>query len=112
MVEDDGQTYKLLNNYANSTLFKRETLKILLNTLKESEIRALRMKFESLDEDGNGVITPDELKLVMGQMGLKGEKEIEEVIRKISGIRKQTDLHIKYSEFLAATLNSKEYLNK
>jgi len=41
-------------------------LKILLNTLKESEIRALRMKFESLDEDGNGVITPDELKLVMG----------------------------------------------
>jgi hypothetical protein len=29
--------------------------------MKESEIAALRHKFEYLDEDGNGVISPDEL---------------------------------------------------
>lgn len=45
-------------------------------------------------------------------MGLKGGKEIEELVRKISGIKSQDKLHIKYSEFLAATLNSKEFLNK
>ena len=68
---------------------------------------ALKSRFENLDEDGNGVITPDELKQVIGEMGLKGSAELETLIKKLSGNNDKKNFHIKYSEFLAATLNSK-----
>lgn len=55
-------TIKLLNFYANTSRFKKESLKILLNQMKESEIKDLQLKFECLDEDANGVITVSDLR--------------------------------------------------
>lgn len=68
------------------------------------------MKFESLDEDGNGVISVDELKQMMQQMGYEPQKaEIENLLRNFGSSK---DLHIKYSDFLAATLNCPKVLDK
>jgi calcium-dependent protein kinase len=61
-----SNTIKLLKQYGDATKFKKEALRILLNQLKESEIRQLTRKFEDLDRDKNGMITVQELQGVMG----------------------------------------------
>lgn len=45
---------------------KKETLKILLNQLRENQIILLKHKFEEVDKDKNGTISADEIQELMG----------------------------------------------
>lgn len=71
--------------------------------------------------DHNGTITVVELNEIMKELGfIDTKKEIEILINRVNfqspthveGTFTPTSCNIKYSEFMAATLDSKIYLNK
>ncbi|CAD8108273.1 unnamed protein product [Paramecium primaurelia] len=103
---------KGLKKYAKSKQFKREVLRILINQLNDKQIDKLSQKFKELDKDEDGFITPQELSQIMTKLGFETTKnEIEQLIQNMNP-EEQQSLQIKYSQFLAATLDLKQYLNK
>merc|ERR1712137_485548 len=74
----------------------------------ESQIKALRDTFMALDENGDGLLTVNEMKEGLSRCGLKEippdlQQIMEEVDSDGSGV-------IDYTEFLAATLDKKVYM--
>ncbi|EGR31223.1 protein kinase domain protein [Ichthyophthirius multifiliis] len=69
--------------------------------------------FKLVDKDQTGVIRISELQKIMEQEGFKhSKKEIQALIRNISNESQVENLVIKYSEFIAATLNQIQYLKE
>lgn len=69
-------------------------------------------KFLELDVDNNGYISIDELSDVINKLGYHAtEQEIQHLIKGISS-SENTPLRIKYTQFLAATIDKKLYLTK
>ncbi|CAD8127298.1 unnamed protein product [Paramecium sonneborni] len=103
---------KGLKRYAKSKQFKREVLRILINQLNDKQIDKLSQKFKELDKDEDGFITPQELSQIMTKLGFETTKnEIEQLIQNMNPEEQQA-LQIKYTQFLAATLDLKQHLNK
>merc|ERR1712137_521223 len=76
----------------------------------ESQIKALRDTFMALDENGDGLLTVNEMKEGLSRCGLKEippdlQQIMEEVDSDGSGV-------IDYTEFLAATLDKKVYMSE
>lgn len=81
--------------------------------MKDSEIQELHEKFRLFDIEGNGIITVSEMKKIMSDLGIKDtEQEIEELIKNLKTGQDMDDMHINYSEFIAATLDRTKYLNE
>lgn len=82
---------------------------MLVKMATEEEVRDLRLTFQEIDKDGSGFILATELAEILKkrQMNLSG-KEIGDMIQEMdyAGNGK-----INYSEFLAATLDVKTFLN-
>lgn len=78
--------------------------------------------FRTIDKDQNGVITADELRLCLYELGYKDVPNIDQLLQKICGVNKQENLSLKqgvietnylnYSEFIAATLDHGTYLTR
>ncbi|KAM3139557.1 hypothetical protein pb186bvf_008393 [Paramecium bursaria] len=111
---ENEKTIKLLQTYGNASKFKKEALKIMLNQLSEKQIKQLQDTFLKFDKDSNGIVTVEELELVMKQMGNpQTSDQITNLIDKISNGRKiEQKVYIQYSEFLSACANNKEFLNR
>lgn len=98
---------KRLKHHINSNKIVKETMNILIHTLNHSEIKKMNLLFAELDLDKTGFITVSEL-----QEGLKKSKvhleglELEKLFNDADNKDK-----IKYSEFLAMTLNRKHLEN-
>ncbi|CAD8056924.1 unnamed protein product [Paramecium primaurelia] len=109
---------RLLHTYANSSKLKKETLKILINQLTESQISQLKNVFVSYDKDCNGTISIQELLQIMSNLGFKeSEEELVQMIKKFNNIHPfnddiTQDTQITYTSFLSALVNCKSYLNK
>lgn len=65
-----SQTFKMLKTYGDATKFKKEALRILLNQLRENDIRVLTKQFETMDQDKNGIITVEDLQAALTRQGL------------------------------------------
>ncbi|KAL4489468.1 hypothetical protein ABPG72_002764 [Tetrahymena utriculariae] len=108
----DPKIVNLLKNFSYTSKFKKEVIRVIVNQLNEKEIESLKAQFKKIDKDQTGLIRVDELKEVMNNAGYTSSKEeIEQIIRKISS-QDNKDLTIKYSEFLAATLDVVSYLKQ
>ncbi|CAN0435196.1 unnamed protein product, partial [Discosporangium mesarthrocarpum] len=66
--------------------------------------------FESLDEQGNGVISVNELQKVVQQEGLSSL--YEEVVRLLQGIDIDGSNTLDYREFLAATMERNIFIRE
>merc|ERR1712232_90196 len=85
-------------------------LHIIANQLNEDQIKALRETFMSLDGNGDGKLTVNEMKEGIQKAGLKEippdlQQIMEDVDADGSGV-------IDYTEFLAATLDKRLYLQE
>merc|ERR1712151_1032433 len=83
---------------------------IIAGQLNEDQIKALRETFMSLDNNGDGCLTVAEMKEGMTKSGLKEvppdlQAILEDVDADGSGV-------IDYTEFLAATLDKKLYMQE
>lgn len=83
-------------------------MNLLVKTASEKEVQDLRAQFQAIDKDGTGMILATELHdVLMNQRMGASSQEINDMIA-------QVDYHnnkkINYSEFLAATIDIKQFL--
>jgi len=97
-----------LRGFRSQNKLKKAALHVIASQLGESQIKALRDTFMALDENGDGLLTVNEMKEGLNRCGLKEippdlQQIMEEVDSDGSGV-------IDYTEFLAATLDRKVYM--
>merc|ERR1712226_925023 len=99
-----------LRGFRSQNKLKKAALQIIANQLNEDQIKALRDTFMQLDGNGDGKLTVNEMKEGIQKAGLKEippdlQQIMEEVDADGSGV-------IDYTEFLAATLDHKTYIQE
>jgi len=99
-----------LRGFRSQNKLKKAALQIIANQLDENQIKALREIFMTLDANGDGKLTINEMKDGIKKAGLKDippdlQQIMEDVDSDGSGV-------IDYTEFLAATLDKKSYLKE
>mmetsp|Transcript_99269 Transcript_99269/g.155225 ORF Transcript_99269/g.155225 Transcript_99269/m.155225 type:complete len:519 (+) Transcript_99269:60-1616(+) len=99
-----------LKSFRAQNKFKKAVLHVIAGQLEEEKIKALRDTFTTLDANGDGFLTHQELKDGLLKAGIREippdlQQIMEEVDSDGSGM-------IDYTEFLAATLDKKEYLQE
>ena len=100
-----------LVNYARSNPFKKMTLLFIASRLDENEINHLKQIFEAFNIQKDGQISYEELK--RGLRELKCERiNDEELCELFKLIDVDQNGKIDYTEFIAATLQKKEYLKE
>ena len=111
----DYNIRNILNNMKTTNRLKKEVLKVFVNRLTEKEILNIKMAFQMIDKEQTGSISCNQLIEVMRNYGLhQSEEEIREIVKKITGIKDLSNelLPINYTDFIAATLDSKVVLNQ
>jgi len=99
-----------LRGFRSQNKLKKAALQVIAGQLGESQIKALRETFMALDDNGDGLLTAAEMKEGLQKAGLKEippdlQQIMEEFDADGSGV-------IDYTEFLAATLDKKTYLQE
>merc|ERR1712226_473733 len=99
-----------LRGFRSQNKLKKAALQIIANQLNEDQIKALRETFMSLDGNGDGKLTVNEMKEGIQKAGLKEippdlQQIMEDVDSDGSGV-------IDYTEFLAATLDRRVYMKE
>ncbi|CAK9044583.1 Calcium-dependent protein kinase 2 (PfCDPK2) [Durusdinium trenchii] len=105
----DGFVDKL-RGFLSQNKLKKAALQVIASSLDDKQIQALRETFQALDENGDGLLTAAELKAGLEKGGLKDiPGDLQEIMRSIdadgSGV-------IDYTEFLAATLDRKHFIEE
>jgi len=89
---------------------KKAALHIIANQMDESEIKELRRMFTSLDANGDGRLTTNEMREGIAKAGLK---EIPADLQQtIDGLDSDGSGEIDYTEFLAACLDQRFYVKE
>ena len=116
-IKKEGQDAKLdpkifenLTNYKEIPTLKKEAMKVIVNMMNDKDIRELNKAFRKIDTDNSGMISHEELQKVMNEVGFTYSEEETKLI--IKTIKKTDDKEINYSDFLAATIDQKVFLNK
>jgi len=99
-----------LRGFRSQNKLKKAALHIIAGQLNEDQIKALRETFMSLDNNGDGQLTVSEMKQGIERAGLQEipldlQQIMEDVDADGSGV-------IDYTEFLAATLDKRLYLQE
>mmetsp|Transcript_86985 Transcript_86985/g.188216 ORF Transcript_86985/g.188216 Transcript_86985/m.188216 type:complete len:543 (+) Transcript_86985:237-1865(+) len=99
-----------LRSFRSQNKLKKAALHIIAGQLNESQIKALRDTFMALDDNGDGLLTAAEMKKGLTNAGLKDfpadlQQILEDVDSDGSGV-------IDYTEFLAATLDKRLYIQE
>mmetsp|Transcript_16402 Transcript_16402/g.39361 ORF Transcript_16402/g.39361 Transcript_16402/m.39361 type:complete len:513 (+) Transcript_16402:223-1761(+) len=99
-----------LRNFRAQNKLKKAALTVIAQHLSEDEINHLKRIFISLDKDNSGTLTVQEVKEGLLRMGWKDvpqdlQQIMEEVDSDGSGV-------IDYTEFIAATIDKKLYLQE
>ena len=95
----------------DSVNFKRTTLTLIASRIPEDQIKALREAFSKFDKNGDGKLTVDELKEGVHQIKgcLLTEADIEMAMNVMDSNKNG---YIDYTEFIAACLQSYNYLKE
>jgi len=99
-----------LRGFRSQNKLKKAALHIIAGQLNEDQIKSLREKFMALDGNGDGLLTANEMKEGLAKAGLKDipadlQQILEDVDSDGSGV-------IDYTEFLAATLDKRCYVQE
>ena len=98
-------------NYLHGSPLKKVSLLFIASRLDENEIKDLKKVFEAFDREKDGQISIDELQ--KGLLQLKSTRfNNEEILNLFKTIDVDKNGRIDYTEFLAATLQERNYLQK
>jgi len=105
-VDLSGGIMKGLSGFRTQHKLKKAALHIIASQLNEDKIKQLREVFNALDGNGDGLLTVDEMKEGLEKAEMDIPTDLKEMMAEVdadgSGV-------IDYTEFLAATLDRKEY---
>jgi calcium-dependent protein kinase len=106
----DGDILGALREYRGTTKLQMEAMNVLVKTLDDTQIENLRECFRKIDRDNSGYIDYQELKNAAYELGIQMTAD------EISSIIERVDYYgngkINYSEFLAGTISTKEFLTE
>merc|ERR1711972_1197167 len=99
-----------LRGFRSQNKLKKAALHYIAGQMGEDQIKALRETFLSLDSNGDGFLTPAEMREGIQKAGLKEippdlQQIMEDVDSDGSGV-------IDYTEFLAATLDKQQFIKE
>lgn len=101
----------MIKNFRGSSILKKEVMRVIVNNLTENEIKNLREAFRLIDKDNSGMISIEELKKVMQDLGhYHYEEDLQGIMQTFN--EETGEEEINYSEFIAAILDKKVYLNR
>lgn len=85
-------------------------MNLLIKTLSEKEVHELRVRFEEIDTEGDGMIDHKELMKVLSEEHFASAKaDVDAIIDELD----VNDNHmINYTEFLAATIDCQKFLTE
>jgi len=110
-VEVNADVFSNMETYMNSVALKRTTLSFIASRIPEDQIQTLRLAFSKMDKNGDGQLTLEELR-----EGLKEVPEIalkeEDISKAMAVIDSNQNGLIDYTEFIAACLQSYNYLKE
>merc|ERR1712194_376829 len=99
-----------LRGFRSQNKLKKAALQIIAGQLNESQIKSLRETFQTLDNNGDGFLTAAEMKEGMTKSGLKDvPPDLQAILEDVDA---DSSGKIDYTEFLAATLDKKLYLQE
>jgi len=98
-----------LKKFRVSSKIKKAALSVIAQQLRDEDVQELRRTFQALDENGDGVLTVQEIRDGMRKQGVRIPQDLEGIIRNLDtdGSGK-----VDYTEFIASTLTSTEYMRK
>jgi EF-hand domain pair len=96
--------------FVGANKMKKMALNIIAGNVAEEDIGHLRKLFHSIDIDGNGVITLEELQKVVASEGLIELQS--EVLAVMQGIDMDGSQTLDWREFLAASLDRTVFLKE
>ncbi|CAK0844258.1 unnamed protein product [Prorocentrum cordatum] len=93
-----------LRRFKSEDTFSKAVRHVVAGVLDDPDVRALRSAFVALDLDGNGLLSPRELKEGLRRSGLSiSEQELLEILE---GMDVNGNGAIEYTEFLAAAVDT------
>lgn len=102
-------TMSNLKNFALANKLKKASLNVIATQLTDSAIRDLKDMFINMDENNDGTLSIGELKEGLKEAGVVIPGDVEDMMEAIdtdgSGV-------IDYSEFLAATMDKRKYIQE
>lgn len=99
-----------LRNFSTPQKFKRMVLRFLVNSLNQKEIKLLRDAFFAIDLDHTGHISTEELGKAFKLAGIEiSDEEVQNILESADDY---DNGKLNYSEFLVASLNQKNFLDK
>ena len=98
-----------LKNYANSSKMRKAVLTYIASRLTQSEIDALNKNFQEIDDNNDGKLTLEEIKLAASKNKGINLELIEEIFKSIDTDGSGS---IEYTEFISASLDKSLYLQK
>jgi len=98
-----------LRKFTGASKLKKVALTLIAQQLKEEEIGELQRTFSALDRNNDGTLSQAEIKDGMRKHSLSVPTDLEETLSQLD-----TDGSgaIDYTEFIAATLSTKQYLKR
>ena len=75
MATIDPVIINMLKKYKTTGKFKTEVIKLFVNYLDEDEINEIKKAFQIIDKDHTGVISINELQIVIENSGVKMDKD-------------------------------------
>eukprot|EP00931_Biecheleriopsis_adriatica_P085110 TRINITY_DN5933_c0_g1_i3.p1 TRINITY_DN5933_c0_g1~~TRINITY_DN5933_c0_g1_i3.p1 ORF type:complete len:578 (-),score=167.09 TRINITY_DN5933_c0_g1_i3:168-1823(-) len=108
IIQDD--MVRNLRSFRSQNKLKKAALNIIAGQMSEDQIMELRAAFKALDANGDGLLTLEELRSGMVQAKFDTRKFNMDAI--MEGVDADGSGLIDYTEFLAATLDKKLYLQR
>jgi len=98
-----------LQSFRLHSRLKKVALTVVAQQMKDDDIESLQNTFRSLDQNGDGMLSPEEIREGMTKQGMKVPKALEDLIKSVDMNGSGT---IDYTEFLAASLDKKLYMQR
>jgi len=106
-----GSAFSNLKAFRAQNKLKKAALTVIAQELSEESIGELKQMFLSLDKDGDGTITIDEMKEGLKKAGLTTGAH-ENLIQIMKEVDSDGSGVIDYTEFLAATMSKRQYFQE
>lgn len=110
-VEISMDVFANMQSYMDSVQLKRTTLSFIASRIPEDQIMTLRQAFSKMDKNGDGQLTFEELKSGLAEIP-EIELSQEDILNAMDIIDSNQNGMIDYTEFIAACLQSYNYLKE
>lgn len=105
-----SRSFKNLAKFNTSSKLHKATLSYIVSQMMSTEeLSSLRDLFSSLDKNGDGLLSAEELKEGASRFSVEFAENIEKIINKVD---EDKNGHINYTEFLVAATNWQKELSR